>query len=785
MSTNTYATLLTCLRAASSDTARESARRRDDGADETIRKNAAILDRLARSNTWPPVQALLWFRVYLAESTDESYVMAWKTGDDGTHVYCMTLGLTERAVPRNRIARMTPACVEDDIERMAEYCRSGKSNPQRRWTFDKLSGTSPSGDYMDSGSLLRFAYVAAEHGMVTQATQFVTQAMSTSAQRELGAKVRREFVAALTAFGDGGPRTNLLAACVHIQESYPLDPFDLHIQPIVASLEADSCDPRPDFVDSTTPENLPVEDQVRYWTYHLRDLSGRARHVDGDPGIFCADRSKPTAADRLVALGPAAIPVLIRTIPNRTLTRTVGWQWGVLHRYSVRGGGATGADLERTVTCRILTRGDVAEECLARISGCRFGSSPLATAANPEAAAVRAEIAATWWAESRKKTQAQWLCNFLNLTPQMPDWYTALGVLQTIEGPRATGLPLNEKTQYCLRRNLRCMIRHASAREVFAAFRKGTSLQGYNLEPLLMYGDRSVYRALAERMIQLSGTNIQIAAEYGRNWAIPLVAAALWRRDSADSNQVMHATGPRRPSRDADLALQAFQDLTGRDFGHRKDAPDSQRLAAVEKARAWWSDGGHQTLASRIAEDHPLVLRAGDILLSDRELRALEAELRSEDVARRRRAVSSLDKVHSMELQHALLDALDAEEEFPDEQVRILSFLSQRPAVWHLRSVSAVFARGASVGARLQAGRVIESVMAAEAPSWYWLEPVESALAMARRIAAAPEEPPDLRKQAEAILSARRQAEREERMRQGIRELSGSYRQPTPAAIRP
>jgi hypothetical protein len=185
-----------------------------------------------------------------------------------------------------------------------------------------------------------------------------------------------------------------------------------------------------------------------------------------------------------------------------------------------------------------------------------------------------------------------------------------------------------------------------------------------------------------------------------------------------------------------------FQELTGKDFGYRKDASEADRLAAIHRAHDWWLNEGQTTLADKIAVDHPSLTDGTDLLATDDQIAATVARIASPDAQTARAAVASLNKVFSFRTQEALLARLGAETD-PAQRVLILRKLDH-PAFWQAPALSNVFEKDNSLEVRVAAGAVILTMFELDPRVYYrgHLETREMALATVRRVADNP--PADL-----------------------------------------
>jgi hypothetical protein len=265
---------------------------------------------------------------------------------------------------------------------------------------------------------------------------------------------------------------------------------------------------------------------------------------------------------------------------------------------------------------------------------------------------------------------------------------------------------------------------------------------------LLKYGDQRVYQELSRRAqvdhkldagAWTPGGQAQYAATYGKNWAIPIVAAVLAETAMTGSRSF---GGPVQNFCSADEAIVSFQELTGKDFGYRKDGSETDRLAAIHRAGDWWLKEGRIALADKIAAEHPSVTDGTDLLAGDDQIAATVARLASPDAPTARAAVASLGQVFSYRTRQALLARLTAEPD-PAQRILILHKLDQ-PGFWQAPALAAVFEKDPSLEVRAAAGAALLTALDPNATLvWYRrLETRDAALAAVRRAADNP--PADL-----------------------------------------
>jgi len=465
---------------------------------------------------------------------------------------------------------------------------------------------------------------------------------------------------AMLAFQNGGAREEFLAVCKKLLADYPGSTYDAQLQSLIEPLEREVA-VTPAFMQ--VPEGKRSQEQtIRYWVYQLRDVAGHQWSDPGYPEIFPAaysSKAPPMATDELVAIGVPAIPYLIDALEDDTPTRTIAWQRSFYPVYFV------------------LRRKDLAMKCLERITGCDFYDEGatyihLHNDTPERRASVLANVRA-WWRISQGVRQTDMIRNQLrlrqsNLTLRGYDEIDALQKLAMLEGPAMAV----ERMQALLATDhyglnspiVEAMDRidpQKAVQSTFARFQQNQSRDGdYVL--LLRYGNRATYQEMARRYEATGkmdpglwnlGDEMEHAVRYGRSWAIPLLAKTLEQTKMTGSRSGTNL--PPQSFSDADIAVEQFQKLTGHDFGYKRADSVENRLAAIAQANRWWQRGGRTTLRPLIEAEHRPVENSGDLFWSQAKIDGIVALLTGMDTSRRRKAVASLDKVYSYQVQQALL----------------------------------------------------------------------------------------------------------------------------------
>jgi hypothetical protein len=707
------------------------------------KENLDALDKLARTK-WPQVSKLQWVHLYPKEGKEGEHICAWKVSEDQEKITLIASDLTEVCVEKARIGKMEPADFKTDLSDLIQSLKERKSEEKHKWDFYGILDYRKYASLRESGPGLevRLACAALEYRLKDEAKALIDEALrlnSSAISRLYNMLVWQILRPAMFRFQDGGSRKEFLATCKKLLADYPGSEYDKQLESLIKPLEREAATPQPDFLKKK-PEERTQEENIRYWIYQLRDLAGQQYFDPGYPDLFSPTGGSPTAADQLVAFGMPAIPYLIEALDDDTPTRTIGWGRSWDTRYYV------------------LHRQDVAVQCLEKIVGCLFYSSLSSTKhLHEEPLQQRKSIIeniSQWWQTSKGSSQAQMIRN--QFARRGYDSSYELEVIAMLDGPEAVikelhkclgeeGCYFNSSIAEVLNR----VDPHTLLRAAFTRFWGNKCLTGDYIY-IYKYGDKKAYEEVARRF-QATGkldtwfVNEQLiwAAKYGKNWAIPIVAKAL-------EMEVEPSSGGR-----ADVAAQKFQELTCKDFGYAPDKSQEERCAAVEKARKWWLKEGRESLADKIAEEHPPVIDPGDLFWSDEQIQKRVAAIESKEDSLRRKAVASLGLVCSYKIQRALLNALEIEKE-PAEKVRILDVLGKRASLWHLPTLVRLIEHDTDTCVRLSAAKVINQAVGCKETHiwWYRLKTRDLALDAARRLAQDEKTPLEVRYAAAEILMA-------------------------------
>ncbi len=277
---------------------------------------------------------------------------------------------------------------------------------------------------------------------------------------------------------------------------------------------------------------------------------------------------------------------------------------------------------------------------------------------------------------------------------------------------------------------------------------------------LLRYGNRMVYREMARRFEQTGkldpgawdhGEQAQWAVTYGRNWAIP-IAARMFRETAMTGSRGTSDGKGSQPFSAADVAMGAFGNLVGRDFGYRRNASVEDRLAAIDKARQWWEKNGRDELKEKIGADHPPANPVGNLLASEAEIAHCVAAIEGSNQSVRTKVFGELNVVFSWHVQEALTTAL-ARSGGAGEKLLILRIVQRNPALWMLPVLSSLFQHDKDLPVRLLAGQILRDVVT-DRTTHNWLETRDAALSAARRVVHDANQPVEVRREAASILEA-------------------------------
>ena len=741
MAKETLSTLRSAATAASTGKARE--------------ENLSALDRLAKT-PWRRVDGLPWVHVFPSGEKQGRFTAAWKVAEDDRAYTLLAADLVEVTLERGQVDRVEAADFRADLRSFPAF-RERDPGDKQEWDFAYIPGLRDLRDRSDLGVLLlRLAHAAADRGFAEEADAILAELLGHT-REGLGSLYDdiawQVFRPAMFRFREGGPREGFLDTCKGLLASYPGSRYDDQLRSLIAPMEREASAPRPTYLDAKPADRAP-EETICAGVFELRNLAAYQLFDPGYPLLFALPGREPSAADRLVEIGPAAIPYLIEALGDDTPTRTIAWQRSFYPIHFV------------------LRRRDVALKCLERIAGCPFyweGATFVHFHIDkPERqASVLADIRA-WWGQCAGAPQARMVRAQLalmpgNITLRPHHRIAALNTLEMLEGPEGVVAELHRmlaeeppSLNSPIRSALDRIDPQAPIREAFRRFREGTSRDG-DYRYLYKYGDKAVYAEIARRFEATGkldpgswtvGDQVSWAGRLGKNWSIPIAAGLLKETEMTGARGV--GRGPVQPFSVADMAIEEFQRLIGKDFGYDKAGDVRARLAAIAEARRWWDEEGREALKGRIAEDHPPVEDPGDLFLTDAEIDRRVAAIEGGDPDARRQTVASLGKGSSYKVQRALLDASGREAD-PETLLAMLGALERHPEPWHLPTLTRLLDRGRDIPVRVRAGQMIRRLMGGHGDR---LETRDAALAVARRLAGDEATPTEVRRASVDILKA-------------------------------
>jgi hypothetical protein len=725
-------------------------------------ENLRGLERLAAAPL-PRVTALPYLHVRLHDTKGDTVLCAWLAGEDDATVTLVGADGQEAVMEKALVLAREPADLAADLRAECAALKAHTPEQERPWHFMSINENAAwafSGGYREHATPVQLACIAAEAGLretvfalLSDVLRSAPQAMSTCYNN----LVWREFRPAMLAFQNGTPRDAFLQTCRRLQETYPGSQYAQELTSLITAMQREAEAPLPRYLTIDAGQRTQDE-TIQYLIYLLRDVAGRQWGDPGYPTLFSADfGGTPGPMERLVAIGPPAIPFLIDALEDTTPSRTIAWQRSFYPVYFV------------------LRRQDLALKTLERITGCRFYNENATYMhfyldTSDRRTSVLNNVRA-WWKISQGVPQAQAVRNQVrlngtNMTLNLYDQLRDLETLEALEGPEAvledvrriqrnTGGDLNDPVRtFLMEIDPRTPVREALERFAEQRCRQGD----YTL--LFQYGDRQVYAEMARRF---TATNLldpspwsmadefAYTARYGKQWAIPILGHGLTFTQMTGSRSLNSL--PAQTFSAADVALEELQKLTGKDFGYAWSLPEAQRLALIAKARAWWKAEGPAQTKAALAVERPVP--TADLLQSDAEIDATVAAIASRKADERRAAVARLREVRSYRVQRALIEALP-HERLPAERRRILQALATMPRYWHLPAYTTVLREDDDLETRVQAAHAIANILANKL-SMIWsvrLETRDAALELARQLLRDTQTPSPLHDAAFGILKA-------------------------------
>ncbi|MHC4502329.1 MAG: hypothetical protein ACYTFI_03410, partial [Planctomycetota bacterium] len=554
--------------------------------------------------------------------------------------------------------------------------------------------------------------------------------------------VRDRMHTAMQAFMEGSSRQDLLAALEETRTLYPESGHRERIILLIESLSRELAAGVPSFVRKR-PDERSREEHIRALIYALRDdtSSGWAR-TGG-------------ASEALVEVGRAAIPFLAEALDDFTPTRA--------------------RSMRSDRVFRLNRRMDVALLLIRLTSGCIFySSSSTSHCFHSETPEKRASVVANvreWWAASKDVSRVQAIrkqirLSHRNLTLRKQERRSMLWNLARLEGPDVVVEDVELlRVVWPEETDPRAKARHMfdPRRMILDRFERFWKEESHNWDhgPVYRFGDKRVYKEITRRFMATGrldpgrwelGSQLGYLAKYGRNWALPILAEVMKQEAFVSEGDVEYGTKTRWPS---EVAAEEIQKLTGQDFGYVKDEAPEEKDIALEKAREWCRAEGRETLAKMAKEDHPPVVKPGDLFFSDDQIEACVAAIQGPDADLRRKTVAELGEAWHYRIQRALLAALEREGD-PRERLAILRlFWGTRSgyghwATWHLPAVIRVLEHDEDTAVRVGAAELIRRYgLSGELRG---LEPRLAAVRAARRLAQDQGEPVEVRRAAAEAL---------------------------------
>jgi hypothetical protein len=751
--------------------------------------NLEILERMANIR-WPRVADLPRIHVVMPHSHPRTLPRGWLVDQDDENVRWLTDDFEIETAHQTSdpefvdgFRKIESANLAGDLREFLDLLAE-RAHAERKWEWDHEHGIL---EFFDGGPeqrLLRMIFTAAECGLRDEVHAAVKELFRVTprALQDLEddfVKVRLERAAAeLSPYSGAGQIIDNLddwrdffSICQELRAVYPQSQHARRLDSFIERIAAELGKPVPAFATKPRAE-LTEAETIRLLIHQFRDFVG-VDFAGMGPHLF----SDESPAQRLVLIGPRALPYLVEAVDDQTVCRT--------------------NDYDRHVPdhSKLLRRQDFVFECLERITGCTFF---VASTRDDEPAERRAAGAAhvrRWWKLCRGKSQADMLRAYLSTLPtneSLRDYESdhpecrrrAILLLAHIEGPEGVLDDLrNLPQEWHHHDELTAVEQFSPQRPAQWAFLRLKEPPGFSqlrlrdIDELLTYGDYWSYQQLAKLAIEcelrtdpetpgkkrfaaetprerpavlFNGQHVQRAVKFGQNWAIPLLFAML--RNSTEDPSLGEP-----PRSTADLAMSELIKLTGRDFGYDPLAAHADRVAVFHAARVWADKANWQELGRLVGAEHPLVRERCDLYLTAAQIDKLSRTIATADPPIRRLTIAELGDVYSYQIQRALLDALDRE---PDSQERlnILKSLATSPMLWHIPKLTQTFDRDPANACQVAAARIIAELMRENTlTSNLWgirLETREAAVHAARRAALDRRAPLNVRQAALEILLA-------------------------------
>ena len=369
---------------------------------DSVEKDVVVLELIALAD-WPRVASLRYVHIELANPNQfSSEASGWLLTEKGDSVSWLTIGLEEVSVRKIHIRKITPADFRSDVARLVRGKETYRTAHDRKI------------------NLLYTAYLSADLGLEKDARECLEEFFRAELVGPFGLDmdgvgwlknvvVWHELEAAMFAFcssrhsfghacvdDDKESRTRFLEKCKRIK-TFRGSKYDDLLSSLIGPLEQEQNSLAPSYLSKKVSEMSRCE-SIQYWIYQLRDFSAQPWGERGDAHIFSWCGEAPTPADRIVAAGVDAIPMLIEALEDATPTRTLVY------------------DRFRRDSWEPLRRQDIAFQCLERIVGCRFYAALEKETFVTECPEARASVLAhvrNWWKISQGNPQAKMVRNYL------------------------------------------------------------------------------------------------------------------------------------------------------------------------------------------------------------------------------------------------------------------------------------------------------------------------------------------------------------------------------------
>jgi len=427
----------------------------------------------------------------------------------------------------------------------------------------------------------------------------------------------RVFFSGVTSLEDKGERDHAAKLFRKVAEKYPQSQYAQDSKELAGLLD-EMVKEDAEWKEPKAIEQLNLEDQIRYWIYHLRDVNC---YQISQPGMCYLlqesgqRKGGANAAIKLKEIGEPAIPMLIDLLVDRRPTRSIGY-W---------------RDFSPSRT--VLRYQDAAIQILNELTPTPFyRAGSTYSYFSKEKPEVQTNIIAsikTWYVKSRGKseTKQKWMA-----IEQNPGIYQVLSLLGKLaEKPGQKEQVLQKLRRMCNERDriqlpqisfLMCQLGdYSELAKVADAYlvglyevetklpddsAPGANAQDYALRQMILYGDErcraslrelfylkedplSKKQALFRMLLELTSGEYQglpKGYEKGR-FPIHLLIDVLDFREYW--GQVRDGASW-RTIRYCDAAAEAIQGFTGVNFGYDEKTSSATKDVVIERIRSWWRD---------------------------------------------------------------------------------------------------------------------------------------------------------------------------------------------------